>query len=216
MKSFLLVLFLICLNGFYSQDTIVFFDGEKLAVKIVEIAPKYIKYKHLDSTKKNDNITLDKIDINSIILNNGKIFYFESKFPQDFVKDSLIYLGYTDVHRYFRGYRKYLTFAILGTALLSPIVTFYPIYLNAKKEIGNDVHLRPYLMEISYSKVKKRNTFYNNPIFIKSYKNEAKKMQRKRVWSAYAFGSFINSSILTITLSIINYQYIYDKISLYL
>ena len=175
MKFLFFLIFIICTNGVYCQDTIVFFDGEKIEAKILEIVTNYIIYRKIDNTKS-ELITVDNADLNSIILSNGKVFDFTSKCPADFVKDSVTYLGITDAKKYFTGYQKFRPFAILSAAFLTPIIAFYPNYLNANKKINNVIGTNPYTYETS--KIKKRNNFYNNTIYKESYKKEAKKFKK--------------------------------------
>jgi hypothetical protein len=103
MKHILLVAFCLVFSKSYSQDTLFYFNGQKEAVKIIQINPKEIKY-HFWGVNDGPEVIVDKGKVKKIVLSNGKAIEFSNPEDKALQKRALKKMQILDFRRNSLGY----------------------------------------------------------------------------------------------------------------
>jgi hypothetical protein len=186
MKGILIILMTLffCNKYSYCQDVITMKNGDEIKVKVLEVNPLDVKYKKNDYLTGPTYSTL-KSDIFMIKYQNGAKDVFTEVIEKketvvqtvNSAKDELYQQGKSDANKYYKGKNSGSDWTAITTILLSPVAGVIPAAACSSTEPADE--------NLSY----KNSELMKNPNYSEGYINQAHKIKRKKVWSAFGFAS---------------------------
>ena len=194
MKRIFILLVLLHAKSIFVQDTLKFINGEKIAVKILEIQPTVIKYKRFDYLD-GPLITVIKKDVEFISYQSGSIENLNPNKNKIAIDSStLYYIGISDAQQYYRAYRSEIPLVLFSTVVFSPILGLFPTMYIANKKIIDEDRPKGYF----------KDDYYSNNLINPKYTNQSK-MRKKKIWSTYFLASLAHFTIWGIIISELDY-----------
>ena len=199
MKAWFFLLFLLCSNLLFAQDTLKLKSGDDLVVTLMQISPQFIEYISWDDSLK-ITTAIHKREVIEIRYLNGKVDFiqYQEDVQQYSMQDSAYYksIGKSDADASYKKYRKGAGFSAGTTLLFTPLIGFIPTYKMLKKA--------PKSHHLDFPD----STLLGNPIYEDAYKDEAFRIKKEKVKIAYGVSSF---SWFLLLAWIVNYQAPLDK-----
>ena len=183
MKYILLFILFICSSNIIkAQDTLSMRSGENILVKVIEVGTSEVKYKKLDNLSG---------PIFSILKSDLLIVKYENGIQEDFSSIKKIEennfsaldpssLGKLDAQRFYTGYKTAATIAGISTILPIPIIPSLIFSIAATSKIPKDENL-------NYPNI----SLMKNEKYANSYRAEAMKIKKRKIWINFAVGSGI-------------------------
>lgn len=178
--NFLLILFFASMSLF-AQDVITTKSGDDIKAKVLEVNTTEIKYKKIDNID-GPIFSVLKSEVLIIRYENGTKDIFTSSKPINETKSSSLsddpYMqGKEDAKKFYKGKRSGTGGTVATAFFASPLFGLIPAIACSSTEPSNDNLNYP-----NYELMKNRE--YNL-----SYKDEAFRIKKKKVWGGYAIGS---------------------------
>ncbi len=173
-----------------AQDLITKKDGTDIPAKILEITITEVKYKKFENLS-GPTYTLLKSDILMVRYENGTNDVFNEPVKKDkiaLVDDDMYALGKQDANMYYPVKHTGAGWTLVTAALTDPLLGLIPA-ISCSKRIPKDYNLNYPDNELM------KNADYN-----KSYKEQALKMKKKKIWKMFGIGSGIYTVALTYNL----------------
>ncbi len=182
MKKFLLysVLSLISVVCF-SQDLIIKKNGEEIKAKVSEVNQSEIKYKKI-ANLTGPVYTISKSEVIMIRYEDGTNDIFNddhAKNNNETNKIDMVLKGKEDANLYYKGKKSGAGGTAVTTILISPLIGLIPAVACASSE-PDDKNLNYKEKELM------RNSDYN-----RAYTDQAHKIKKKKVWTAFGIASAV-------------------------
>lgn len=163
-----------------AQDVITLKNGNEINVKVTEVTSEEVKYKKSDSSpiyslKKNEVFMIKYKDGTKDVF-TGETKSITTKETDGYTNEDLLMMGKRDAQRYYQGRKSGTGGTIITTFLTGGILGLIPA-IACSFTPPRDANLM--IPKSSYS---------DNPVYYESYKSEAIKIKRRKVWSGYGIG----------------------------
>jgi len=183
MKYILLFILSTCsLNIIKAQDTLSMRSGENILVKVIEVGTSEVKYKKL-ANLSGPIFSILKSDLLMIKYENGikdDFSSFKKIEENNFSGFDPTILGKLDAQRFYTGYKTAATIAGISTILPIPIIPSLIFSIAATSKIPKDENL-------NYPNI----SLMKNEKYANSYRAEAMKIKKRKIWINFAAGSSI-------------------------
>jgi hypothetical protein len=186
-KRFSLVFFLLFLMKLSpAQDVITNKNGDEIKAKVIEVGQTEIKYKKFTNLT-GPIFTVSKSDVFMIKYENGEKEVFNSETKKNNVtptvtlsnEDEMYMKGKEDALVNYKGKNSGDLPTLAITLLTSPLIGLIPAAIITSNEPSNE--------NLNYpSSQLMKNNSYN-----KGYTEQATKIKKKKVWSAFGIGSAV-------------------------
>lgn len=194
MKNFLSILTLLFLSASttFAQDIITNKNGDDIKSKVLEVSQSEIKYKKFGNAN-GPTYTISKSEVFMIKYENGeKDVFGESKTKNETTTnsnaedDDLYSKGKEDAIAHYKGNNSGAGATMATTVLTSPLIGLIPAAIITSNEPSSENLLYP-----NPSLMKKNS-------YSKGYTEQAHKIKKKKVWSAFGIGSGLWLVLITI------------------
>jgi len=183
-QLFFLCIIFFAVNNVMSQDIITNKNGDEIKSKVLEITQTEIKYKKIGNAN-GPTYTIPKSDVFMIKYENGEkdVFGENNKMKNENIamtsndEDDLYSKGREDAIANYKGNNSGAGGTMATTVLTSPLLGLIPAAIITSNEPLNENLLCP------NPSLMKKNSYR------KGYIDQAYKIKRKKVWSAYGIGS---------------------------
>lgn len=196
-------------NTLFSQDIIYLKDGSELKAKIIELTSEFVKYKkfeQLEGPVRNLSIS----DLFMIIYQDGTREVFKKENTDEnqlqlpvesnnkkeditinslFDNQELCFKGQQDAERYYTGYRQAATWTAATTILGGAIIGLIPAIACSSSE--------PQMSSVTVPNSK----LFENSTYYHCYKQEAKRIKSRKVWTNFGIGVAIDLAIAILIIS---------------
>lgn len=191
----LIILCIISIN-INAQDIITKKDGTDISARVLEITISEVKYKKFDNLS-GPIFTMLKSDVLMIRYENGTNDVFNeitSAEDNSIPDEEMCEKGKEDALKYYPKKNTGAGWTLAAAALTDPLLGLIPAFSCSSKVPKN--------YNLNYpDKELMQNADYN-----KCYKEQARKMKRKKIWTMFGIGSGIYAAALTYNLiMILNY-----------
>lgn len=180
--SFLLLFTALTANLSFAQDLITKKSGEDVKAKVIEVTTTEIKYKKTENLN-GPLFTILKSDVFSVRYENGSKDVFNdsntSEKEKDQNNDDMITKAKADSKLFYKGRNSGAIWTGAAAAVTSPIIGLIPAIICSSAEPQDD-NLNSPNTELM------KNTQYNI-----TYKKEAHKIKRGKIWRSFGIGSAI-------------------------
>ena len=174
-----------------AQDIITKKDGTDISAKVTELTISEVKYKKYNNLS-GPIYTILKSDVLTIKYENGTRDVFNNKIPDIFESisdEEMCEKGKEDALRYYPKKHTGAGWTLTTAALTNPLFGLIPAF-SCSKRIPKNYNLNYPDKELM------KNADYN-----KCYKDQARKMKKKKIWKMFGIGSGIYAVMLIITLT---------------
>jgi len=209
-KTLFITIFLVTRLLGFSQDIIYIKDGTEVKAKIIEITTEFVKYKRFEQ-QEGPLRNLQISEVFMVIYENGTREVFkdgkkdniQNQIPIEVMTKNenavanlpldgmdLCFKGQQDADRYYTGYREAATWTAAATILGGIIIGIIPAIAcsNSEPQMGS--------LTIPNSDLFKNSSYYQ------CYKQEAKRIKSKKVWTNFALGAAIDVAVAVLIVSL--------------
>ncbi|RAU83140.1 hypothetical protein [Pontibacter arcticus] len=178
-----------------AQDVILKKTGESIQSKVLEITPSEVKYKRFDN-QEGPLYTVAKSDITIITYADKTTEAFETQEVAVSVPPSvpaaatgannyfnMMAKGGADARLHYKGYTGAGT-GTLAVSLLSPLIGLVPAVICSSTE--------PQTSNLNIPSPE----LFNDPAYLTSYANEAKKIKSRKVWKNWGIALGVNLALV--------------------
>ena len=196
MKNILLIILFICSSSIIkAQDTLSTRSGESIIAKVLEVTTNEVKYKKFDNLNGPDIIIL-KSDLLQIRYENGTKDDFNNIIKKEDTNNAAIdeaVQGKNDAQRFYNGYKTAGTIAFVSN--FTPMLPIIPSLIfslasTSSSNIPKDINL-------NYPSA----SLMENEKYANSYRQEAMKIKKRKIWLNAGLGAGIIIVPLLILLS---------------
>jgi len=196
MKNILLIILFICSSTIIkAQDTLSTRSGESIIAKVLEVTTNEVKYKKFDNLNGPDIIIL-KSDLLQIRYENGTKDDFNNIIKKEDTNNAAIdeaVQGKNDAQRFYNGYKTAGTIAFVSN--FTPMLPIIPSLIfslasTSSSNIPKDINL-------NYPSA----SLMENEKYANSYRQEAMKIKKRKIWLNAGLGAGIIIIPLLILLS---------------
>jgi len=196
MKNILLIILFICSSSIIkAQDTLSTRSGESIIAKVLEVTTNEVKYKKFDNLNGPDIIIL-KSDLLQIRYENGTKDDFNNIIKKEDTNNAAIdeaVQGKNDAQRFYNGYKTAGTIAFVSN--FTPMLPIIPSLIfslasTSSSNIPKDINL-------NYPSA----SLMENEKYANSYRQEAMKIKKRKIWLNAGLGAGIIIIPLLILLS---------------
>ena len=196
MKNILLIILFICSSSIIkAQDTLSTRSGESIIAKVLEVTTNEVKYKKFDNLNGPDIIIL-KSDLLQIRYENGTKDDFNNIIKKEDTNNAAIdeaVQGKNDAQRFYNGYKTAGTIAFVSN--FTPMLPIIPSLIfslasTSSSNIPKDINL-------NYPSA----SLMENEKYANSYRQEAMKIKKRKIWLNTGLGAGIIIIPLLILLS---------------
>ena len=187
-SMFLLFCAVALISSAYSQDYIMKKNGEEIKAIISEVGQSEVKYKKHD-LPNGPVFTILKSDIFMIRYENGSKDVFNEvamNKPSAKSTSDLVSQGKSDARRSYKGKNSGAGWTNATTIVLSPLFGVIPAAICASNEPAEE-NLR-----VPDPELMKNNEYAN------AYRDEAHKIKKRKVWTAFGIGTGVWLLIVTL------------------
>jgi hypothetical protein len=196
MKNILLIILFICSSSIIkAQDTLSTRSGESIIAKVLEVTTNEVKYKKFDNLN-GPNIIILKSDLFQIKYENGTKDDFNNIIKKEETNNAAIdegVQGKNDAQRFYNGYKTAGTIAFVSN--FTPMLPIIPSLIfslasTSSSNIPKDINL-------NYPSA----SLMENEKYANSYRQEAMKIKKRKIWLNAGLGAGIIIVPLLILLS---------------
>jgi hypothetical protein len=196
MKNILLIILFICSSSIIkAQDTLSTRSGESIIAKVLEVTTNEVKYKKFDNLNGPDIIIL-KSDLLQIRYENGTKDDFNNIIKKEDTNNAAIdeaVQGKNDAQKFYNGYKTAGTIAFVSN--FTPMLPIIPSLIfslasTSSSNIPKDINL-------NYPSA----SLMKNEKYANSYRQEAMKIKKRKIWLNAGLGAGIIIIPLLILLS---------------
>jgi hypothetical protein len=196
MKNILLIILFICSSTIIkAQDTLSTRSGESIIAKVLEVTTNEVKYKKFDNLN-GPNIIILKSDLFQIKYENGTKDDFNNIIKKEETNNAAIdegVQGKNDAQRFYNGYKTAGTIAFVSN--FTPMLPIIPSLIfslasTSSSNIPKDINL-------NYPSA----SLMENEKYANSYRQEAMKIKKRKIWLNAGLGAGIIIVPLLILLS---------------
>ena len=196
MKNILLIILFICSSSIIkAQDTLSTRSGESIIAKVLEVTTNEVKYKKFDNLN-GPNIIILKSDLLQIRYENGTKDDFNNIIKKEDTNNAAIdeaVQGKNDAQRFYNGYKTAGTIAFVSN--FTPMLPIIPSLIfslasTSSSNIPKDINL-------NYPSA----SLMENEKYANSYRQEAMKIKKRKIWLNAGLGAGIIIIPLLILLS---------------
>ena len=196
MKNILLIILFICSSSIIkAQDTLSTRSGESIIAKVLEVTTNEVKYKKFDNLNGPDIIIL-KSDLLQIRYENGTKDDFNNIIKKEDTNNAAIdeaVQGKNDAQKFYNGYKTAGTIAFVSN--FTPMLPIIPSLIfslasTSSSNIPKDINL-------NYPSA----SLMENEKYANSYRQEAMKIKKRKIWLNTGLGAGIIIVPLLILLS---------------
>ena len=196
MKNILLIILFICSSTIIkAQDTLSTRSGESIIAKVLEVTTNEVKYKKFDNLNGPDIIIL-KSDLLQIRYENGTKDDFNNIIKKEDTNNAAIdeaVQGKNDAQKFYNGYKTAGTIAFVSN--FTPMLPIIPSLIfslasTSSSNIPKDINL-------NYPSA----SLMENEKYANSYRQEAMKIKKRKIWLNTGLGAGIIIIPLLILLS---------------
>jgi len=196
MKNILLIILFICSSSIIkAQDTLSTRSGESIIAKVLEVTTNEVKYKKFDNLNGPDIIIL-KSDLLQIRYENGTKDDFNNIIKKEDTNNAAIdeaVQGKNDAQKFYNGYKTAGTIAFVSN--FTPMLPIIPSLIfslasTSSSNIPKDINL-------NYPSA----SLMENEKYANSYRQEAMKIKKRKIWLNAGLGAGIIIIPLLILLS---------------
>jgi hypothetical protein len=196
MKNILLIILFICSSSIIkAQDTLSTRSGESIIAKVLEVTTNEVKYKKFDNLN-GPNIIILKSDLFQIKYENGTKDDFNNIIKKEETNNATIdegVQGKNDAQRFYNGYKTAGTIAFVSN--FTPMLPIIPSLIfslasTSSSNIPKDINL-------NYPSA----SLMENEKYANSYRQEAMKIKKRKIWLNAGLGAGIIIVPLLILLS---------------
>mgnify|MGYP000371170587 FL=1 len=196
MKNILLIILFICSSSIIkAQDTLSTRSGESIIAKVLEVTTNEVKYKKFDNLNGPDIIIL-KSDLLQIRYENGTKDDFNNIIKKEDTNNAAIdeaVQGKNDAQKFYNGYKTAGTIAFVSN--FTPMLPIIPSLIfslasTSSSNIPKDINL-------NYPSA----SLMENEKYANSYRQEAMKIKKRKIWLNTGLGAGIIIIPLLILLS---------------
>jgi hypothetical protein len=196
MKNILLIILFICSSTIIkAQDTLSTRSGESIIAKVLEVTTNEVKYKKFDNLN-GPNIIILKSDLFQIKYENGTKDDFNNIIKKEETNNAAIdegVQGKNDAQRFYNGYKTAGTIAFVSN--FTPMLPIIPSLIfslasTSSSNIPKDINL-------NYPSA----SLMENEKYANSYRQEAMKIKKRKIWLNAGLGAGIIIIPLLILLS---------------
>lgn len=167
-------------NLLFSQDVLTKKTGDDIKAKVLEVTTTEVKYKKFDNLN-GPVFSILKSELLLIRYENGSkdVFNDSKKVEEKVISGKDFYQeGQSDANRFYRGYKGAGNTVLATSLLLSPLVGLIPAAICASADPQDEN------LDYPSSDLMKNSEYANG------YRNRAKKIKQKKVWTnlGVAFG----------------------------
>jgi hypothetical protein len=187
MKKTILVLFYLSISFIsFSQDIITKKNGDEIKAKVTEITGTEVKYKKFEY-QTGPTYTVDKSEIFMVKYENGSKDILNDISTNATVNTSASDLsslemeekGIQDAKTFYKGQNSGAGGTLAATILTSPLIGLIPALACSTTEPSDE--------NLNYSD----RQLAKNPDYYRGYSEQAHKIKKKKIWSAFGIGSAI-------------------------
>lgn len=196
MKNILLIILFICSSSIIkAQDTLSTRSGESIIAKVLEVTTNEVKYKKFNNLNGPDIIIL-KSDLLQIRYENGTKDDFNNIIKKEETNNAAIdeaVQGKNDAQKFYNGYKTAGTIAFVSN--FTPMLPIIPSLIfslasTSSSNIPKDINL-------NYPSA----SLMENEKYANSYRQEAMKIKKRKIWLNAGLGAGIIIIPLLILLS---------------
>ena len=196
MKNILLIILFICSSSIIkAQDTLSTRSGESIIAKVLEVTTNEVKYKKFNNLNGPDIIIL-KSDLLQIRYENGTKDDFNNIIKKEDTNNAAIdeaVQGKNDAQKFYNGYKTAGTIAFVSN--FTPMLPIIPSLIfslasTSSSNIPKDINL-------NYPSA----SLMENEKYANSYRQEAMKIKKRKIWLNTGLGAGIIIIPLLILLS---------------
>jgi hypothetical protein len=196
MKNILLIILFICSSSIIkAQDTLSTRSGESIIAKVLEVTTNEVKYKKFNNLNGPDIIIL-KSDLLQIRYENGTKDDFNNIIKKEDTNNAAIdeaVQGKNDAQKFYNGYKTAGTIAFVSN--FTPMLPIIPSLIfslasTSSSNIPKDINL-------NYPSA----SLMENEKYANSYRQEAMKIKKRKIWLNAGLGAGIIIVPLLILLS---------------
>ena len=196
MKNILLIILFICSSSIIkAQDTLSTRSGESIIAKVLEVTTNEVKYKKFNNLNGPDIIIL-KSDLLQIRYENGTKDDFNNIIKKEDTNNAAIdeaVQGKNDAQKFYNGYKTAGTIAFVSN--FTPMLPIIPSLIfslasTSSSNIPKDINL-------NYPSA----SLMENEKYANSYRQEAMKIKKRKIWLNAGLGAGIIIIPLLILLS---------------
>mgnify|MGYP000734050384 FL=1 len=196
MKNILLIILFICSSSIIkAQDTLSTRSGESIIAKVLEVTTNEVKYKNFNNLNGPDIIIL-KSDLLQIRYENGTKDDFNNIIKKEDTNNAAIdeaVQGKNDAQKFYNGYKTAGTIAFVSN--FTPMLPIIPSLIfslasTSSSNIPKDINL-------NYPSA----SLMENEKYANSYRQEAMKIKKRKIWLNAGLGAGIIIIPLLILLS---------------
>jgi len=209
-KTLLITIFIVIELHVFSQDIIYVKDGTEVKAKIIEITDEFVKYKRFEQ-QEGPLRSLQISEVFMVIYENGTREVFKGG-GKDIIQNQvpvevavkkenidanlsmdgmdLCFKGQQDAGRYYTGYREAATWTAAATILGGIVIGVIPAIACSSSE--------PQMSSLTIP----NSDLFKNSSYYQCYKQEAKRIKSKKVWTNFAIGAAVDVAVAVFIVSL--------------
>jgi len=179
MKKIILIALQLSITSFaFSQDLLTKKTGEDIKAKVLEVTQDEVKYKKYDS-QSGPTYSIKKSELILIRYQDGTKDIFNENVNEkaNNSDDEMAKQGRIDANSYYKGKNSGANWTGATTVLFSPLIGAVPAIICSSNEPSDE--------NLNY----KSKELMKNDAYSSSYKEQAHKIKKRKIWTSFGIGS---------------------------